>query len=434
VTDKEQMVTEPFTGTAHNPIHGIRPSRVPIQILEVELAPSGGGPASAHPPVETDRPVVARPTLALVRSGGRPLGLVHAEADDPAELVAAIAATARETLPSPATESRAGRAPSAEPPLISVVIATRERPEMLAKCLTAVRALDYPRYEVVVVDNAPVTEDTAVMVKTRFPEVRYVREPRKGLALAHNRALAETGGEIIAFTDDDVVVDRHWLTAVADGFGCADRVGCVTGLIVPAELETRAQAMLERHGGFAKGFQRRVLSLDEPGDDPLFPFAAGKFGSGANMAFDAALLKSLGGFDPATGAGTYARGGDDLLAFFRTITAGYRLVYEPGAVTWHHHRRTDDDLSGQIFGYGVGLGAFLTAAVVTEPRMLPRLIRRVPRGIAYALARAAAHRGDPAPDEEPWPRRLAFQEWFGLLNGPFRYARSRAQSKSMGGR
>lgn len=419
-------MTEPFTGTAHNPIHGIRPSRVPIQVLEIELAPPDGGPASARRPVESGGPVTARPTLALVRSGGRPLGLIHAEANDPAGLVATIEATARASLShgSPVEPSS-----PLERPLISVVIATRERPEMLEKCLTALRALDYPHYEVVVVDNAPVTEDTAIMVKSLFPDVRYVREHRKGLASAHNRALAETSGKIIAFTDDDVVVDRNWLTAIADGFASADRVGCVTGLIVPAELETRAQAMLERHGGFAKGFERRTLSLEEPGDDPLFPFAAGKFGSGANMAFDAALLKNLDGFDPAMGAGTHAKGGDDLLAFFRTITAGYRLVYEPGAITWHHHRRTDEDLSGQIFGYGVGFGAFLTAAVVTEPRMLPRLVRRVPRGIAYALARAAAHRGTPSPEEEPWPRRLAFLEWFGILNGPFRYARSRVRGR-----
>ncbi|GLW99712.1 glycosyltransferase [Microtetraspora sp. NBRC 16547] len=432
------MATEPLAATGRNPIHRIPPSRVPIQVLEIELFPSDGSRPSVRHPVATGRAVAAGPTLALVRARGRPLGLIQADARDPGELTALLTATAERLSDEGAGRAEADAALPIDPPLVSVVIATRERPGMLEKCLTAVRGLDYPRFEVIVVDNAPVTEDTAAMVTTRFPDVRYLREPRKGLARAHNRALPEARGEIIAFTDDDVVVDRHWLRAVAGGFAAAERVGCVTGLIVPAELATRAQAMLERHGGFAKGFERRVLSLEEPGDDPLFPFAAGTFGSGANMAFDAALLRRMGGFDPAMGAGTPARGGDDLLAFFRIITAGRRLVYEPRAITWHHHRRSEADLATQVFGYGVGLGAFLTAAVTAEPRMLPRLIRRVPQGVGHALRRAAAHRTPEADRDRrdtaaTWPWKLSLMEWYGMLNGPLSYARSRRTARRTGG-
>ena len=151
--------------------------------------------------------------------------------------------------------------------------------------------------------------------------VRYVREGRPGLARAHNAALPHVTGEVVAFTDDDVEVDPHWLRRLTDGF--ADpRVGCVTGMIFPAEVETPAQAWIEAHAGFGKGFERQVFDLDEHRpDDRLFPFTAGRLGSGANMAFRTSVLLDLGGFDETLGVGTPARGGDDLAAFYDVIRA-----------------------------------------------------------------------------------------------------------------
>jgi GT2 family glycosyltransferase len=275
---------------------------------------------------------------------------------------------------------------------------------------------------VIVVDNAPETDAAERLVRERFGHLAgYVTEPRRGLAAAHNRGLAVAGGEIIAFTDDDVIVDRDWLTAVAAGFAAGPDVGCVTGLIVPAELETAAQISLEAHGRFAKGFAQRRYSIREPGEDPLFPFTAGRFGSGANMAFSATMLRNLGGFDPATGVGTPARGGDDLLAFFRTIVTGNSLVYQPDAIIWHHHARTAEALERQAYGYGVGLGAFLVAALANDPHMLPAFLRRVPRGVIHAVVHIRS-RGEHTPG---WTRKLAWTQARGLLYGPIAYLRSR---------
>ena len=228
-------------------------------------------------------------------------------------------------------------------------------------------------------------------------------------------------GRIVAFTDDDVVVDQDWLTALTEGFTAAEDVACVTGLIVPAELETPAQVLLESRRAFAKGFTQRHYSIGEPGDDPLFPFTAGRFGSGANMSFSASMLRDLGGFDPATGVGSPARGGDDLLAFFRAIATGHVLVYQPGSVVWHHHSRTAEALERQSYGYGVGFGAYLAAALSHEPQMLPSLLRRTPRAIAYALAQTRAHH----PETPGWTRHLSTAQRRGLLYGPLAYARSR---------
>lgn len=419
------------------------PGLAPIHTLDLELA----APATVRPAGRetTDWSRVTGSLLALVRMHGAPLGFVQARVEDPADILATLTAAARRELaeqiarheledraPLPGAEPDGHRpvahcmrrrlAVLAAAPPISVIVATRERPAELARCLDSLTRMPYPNLEIIVVDNAPETPRAEQLVRDRYADsVTYVREPHKGLACAHNRGLREAGGRIIAFTDDDVIADREWPAALAEGFTARDDVGCVTGLIVPAELETPAQVMLEAEGGFTKTFEQRAHYLGRPDAGPLFPFTVGQLGSGANMAFDAALLRRLGGFDPATGTGSAARGGDDLLAFFRTITAERSVVYQPSAVIWHHHRRTMDALKTQAYGYGVGLGAYLTAAIAHQPRMLPRMIRSLPRGIKYEIEHSRPTLCDPGVR----PARLAAAQRVGLLYGPFAYAKAR---------
>jgi hypothetical protein len=149
-------------------------------------------------------------------------------------------------------------------------------------------------------------------------------------------------------------------------------------------------------------------------------------GSGANMAFDADLLARLHGFDPALGAGTLGRGGDDLLALFRAAAAGRLIVYQPDALVWHHHQRDPGALEAQALGYGIGLGAYLTSALVHEPRMLPQLLRLLPGGVRYALRNSSKDHDDP----EAWPRHLSALERRGLIRGPAAYAHSRWATRS----
>ncbi|WP_395361159.1 glycosyltransferase [Streptomyces sp. YH02] len=443
----------------------------PLPVVDIDLAEPGafrrpGGGARTGP---TGR------ALGLVRLHGRPLGMAEAYGGGPEELWRALAETARRDFPV-AEKGRAARPPGRRgrigAPAISVIVATRNRAGMLRDCLDSLLVLEYPRYEVIVVDNAPADTTTEELVRREYagrrdggPAVRYVREPVPGLARAHNRGLDVAGGAVTAFTDDDTLVDPRWLTALAAPFLADPRTGCVTGLIVPAELDTEAQVALERHGAFGKGYAPRTWSLRDPPADPLFPFTAGRFGSGANMAFRTELLRGLGGFDPATGTGTPARGGDDLLAFFRVLAHGRSLAYEPAAIVWHRHRRTPEALAAQAYGYGAGFGAFLAAALAHEPRMLPALLRRLAGGLRYMIARNRARAGpsadggsgadagpsadggpgadagsgaDGGPDADAGsgdagpsagarltPSALARLELRGLLYGPYGYLRSR---------
>ena len=318
----------------------------------------------------------------------------------------------------------AGRRMLAGEPRITVVIATRDRTDSLLRCLGSVSRLNYRAFDVVVVDSAPASDLTARTLAGRqeWPfGLRYLRAPRPGLALAHNEALCAVTGEIVAFTDDDVEVDIEWLSAYAEAF-TETGAACVTGLILPAELQTRAQLLVERSGGFARGFTRRTFTRDMPDPEPLFPFTAGRFGSGANMAFRTDWLLTHGGFDPATGAGTPAKGGDDLIAFLRTIVEGGTLVYEPAAVVRHWHRRDYQGMRRQAFGYGMGLGAYLTATVWRRPVLLAAMLRRAGPAAVHLLG---SHSEKNSGRGESFPRELVWRELAGVMAGPFGYARSR---------
>jgi len=200
--------------------------------------------------------------------------------------------------------------------LVSVVVCTRNRPESILVTLRSLLAMHYQPFEIVVVDNAPssdATKDAVLAAYVADPRVSYVREPRPGLSCARNRGLSEASADIVAFTDDDVTVDRWWLDGIVRGFRAAPDVTCVTGMVGTAQLENAAQ--LYFHLGSAWGTVResRIFDLVENRyDSPLYPFLPGLIGAGANFAVSRALMKEIGGFDEALGAGTPSGGGEDL--------------------------------------------------------------------------------------------------------------------------
>jgi glycosyltransferase involved in cell wall biosynthesis len=241
-------------------------------------------------------------------------------------------------------------------PPISVVICTREHPDQLLAQLKSLRKLAYPEWEVIVVDNAPVTDRTRFIVQEYFHGVRYIVEPRKGLDYARNTGWRNAKHTIVAYTDDDAYVDPYWLRAIGQAFK-DQRVNCVTGITFPMELETAAQEHFERYGGMQRGFTRRVY---KPGTwSPFYPLGSGRFGAGVNLALRKSALEGMGGFDDALDVGSLARGGGDLDIMARSIRDGGHLVYEPAAIVWHQHRKTMAQLRKQMFDYGWGFCAYV---------------------------------------------------------------------------
>ena len=309
-------------------------------------------------------------------------------------------------------------------PLVTVAVCTRERPDDLERCLQALVRLDYPHLDLLVIDNAPRADATEQVVR-RHPGVRYVREPRPGLDWARNRAILECRGEILAFTDDDVIVDAGWVAAIARVFSEAPEVTAVTGLVLPHELATEAQRLFEAYGGFGRGFVRRWYRAAAGRPIAREHGGTGKFGTGANMAYRRSAFDQMGGFDPALDVGTCTNGGGDLDMFFRVLKEGGTLVYEPSAIVRHRHRRDYAQLRTQIVNNGIGFYSFLVRianAYPDERRAIARLgtwwfrwwsMRRLARSLAR---------------KESIPRDLITGELFGSLRGLARYRRARQQA------
>ena len=160
-------------------------------------------------------------------------------------------------------------------PSLTIAICTKDRPENLARCLNSLLKLhkpaleDTPCFEILVVDNAPSDERTKELVASH-PGVRYVLEPLPGLNFARNRALKEATGELLAFLDDDVVVDRKWLDGLMEAWAENPDAAAFTGLVLPYELATVAQILFEQRGGFRRGFEKIRYGQTLPGN-PLHP-------------------------------------------------------------------------------------------------------------------------------------------------------------------
>src|SRR3989338_2161327 len=92
-----------------------------------------------------------------------------------------------------------------------------------------------------------------------------------------------------------------------------------------------------------------------------------KFGTGANMAFRRCLFNQIGYFDPALDVGTVTNGGGDLEMFFLVMKEGYTMVYGPGALVYHCHRRDYKQLKKQINGWGTGFCAYLMHSALAYP-------------------------------------------------------------------
>ena len=231
---------------------------------------------------------------------------------------------------------------------VSVVICTRDRPDELARCLASLPAQSRRADEVIVVDNAstgPETREVSVAAG-----VHYVREHRPGLDIARNTGLLAARSQIIAYTDDDTELHPRWLERLVAAFEDDEDVLAVTGLVLPAELDTEAQWIFEARWGFGRGFTRTDFGPDFYLAKRPYGCPAWEIGAGANMAFRRAVIEEVGLFDERLDVGAAGCSGDSEY-WYRILAAGRTCRYEPSAVVFHHHRSTMEGLAGQIFHY-----------------------------------------------------------------------------------
>jgi len=216
-----------------------------------------------------------------------------------------------------------------EAPRVSVVVCTYNGGRTLGQCLRSLQALDYPDYEVIVVDDG--SKDDTREILARFPDVRAIHQPNRGLSVARNVGLQAARGEVVAYTDSDCFADPDWLT-----------------LLVYQLQRTAAAAVggpnLTPPDGWAAacvasspGQPTHVLESDQVAEH--IP--------GCNMAFRREALVAINGFDPV-----YRKAGDDVDICWRLQHAGHWITFAPGAFVWHHRRQGPRAYLKQQAGYG----------------------------------------------------------------------------------
>lgn len=220
--------------------------------------------------------------------------------------------------------------------MISVVVATRNRRALLAQTLEALARQDWPRadYEIVVVDNNS-TDDTAALVRALsdragYPRLVLVHEATPGKTYAVNAGLSVARGDLLVFTDDDVVPEPQWLRALSGALG-ETGADFAVGRIGPLwEAPPPPWVGPALHG---------VLAIPDNGPERL-EIRAGLnehvMALAGNLAVQPRVFADIGPWRTDLGKEIGSlRSGEDHEFFLRMIRAGYRGVYEPAARVTH---------------------------------------------------------------------------------------------------
>jgi O-antigen biosynthesis protein len=217
-------------------------------------------------------------------------------------------------------------------PRVSVVICAYNAADTLEGCLASLEQLTYPDYEIVLVNDG--SRDRTSEIGHRCPRVRVIDIPNGGLSAARNVGLAAATGDIVAYTDADVSVDRDWLTFLVQPFLTSEVVASGGPNVVPPDDPPMAQSIARAPGG-----PTHVLLDDRTAEHV----------PGCNMAFRREALLAIGGFNPV-----YLRAGDDVDVCWRLQARGWKIGFAAAALVWHHHRSSVKAYWRQQVGYGEG--------------------------------------------------------------------------------
>lgn len=225
---------------------------------------------------------------------------------------------------------QAPRFPPQRQPKVSVVVATYNGARTLKSCLDSLTRLNYPDYEVIVVDDG--STDATREIAQRYEQFHYLRQDNHGLSVARNSGIAASRGEIIAFTDSDCRPDADWLNYLVADLLTYEFQGIGGHNFLPPDDSWVAAAVMASPGGPA-----HVMLTDR--DAEHVP--------GCNMAFFKWVLEDVGGFDAP-----FCKAGDDVDVCWRLLERGYRIGFSPAGFVWHYRRSTVAAYLRQQSGYG----------------------------------------------------------------------------------
>jgi glycosyltransferase involved in cell wall biosynthesis len=249
----------------------------------------------------------------------------------------------------------------------SVVICTRNRADKIGTAVKSVLQLDDPSFDVTVIDQSTTdaTEEVLRPLAADDTRLHYVHVDEAGLSRAYNNGVRRTSGDIIAFTDDDCVVDPDWLTHIRAAFAAEPDGDLLYGQVIPYGDDRMSVGLTPR------------LEIPEPQR-----LAKGEgfkvFGMGANFAARRRLFDAIGGFDEILGGGGPLRSAQDYDFAYRAYQGGRVILLRPEVTLRHDGRRELGDWPSLLLGYGVGDGAFYAKHVrCRDPFALWLLVRQL---------------------------------------------------------
>ena len=215
-------------------------------------------------------------------------------------------------------------------PKVSVIVCSYNGAKTLDRCLESLSEIDYPDYEIVLVDDG--SKDNTPEIAAKHPNIVYIRQDNKGLSVARNVGGYAAKGEILAYTDSDCMADPDWLYYLVHTLTSGDYAG-VGGPNISPPAEDWIQACVSA----APGGPSHVLLTD----------VVAEHIPGCNMAFHKWAFEKVGGFDPE-----YRKAGDDVDFCWRLQTEGQVIAFSPAAIVWHYRRFTLQAFRKQQEGYG----------------------------------------------------------------------------------
>jgi GT2 family glycosyltransferase len=314
---------------------------------------------------------------------------------------------------------------------VTAAVCTHARPAQLARALDSLLAQRPAAAEVLVVDNAPPDDSTRVLVRERFPCVRYLREPVQGLDFARNRALTGAAGDVVAFLDDDAEAAPGWLASLAAVFEADPAVAVCTGRVEALGRGTEGERIFEANGGFSRGRERIRLPVDagrplHGRPAPLIAWAV-SVGSGCSYAVRREAAQALGGFDEALDLGAALPGGGDHDLLWRALVAGHTVVYEPAALARHEHRAEADGAYAQVVGHQRALLAFLSKHLVHADGGARGPLAGY---LAWRLLKPGVRLARRAAGRDPLPAPVLARMWWNCWAGLAAYPRARRLARA----
>lgn len=300
-------------------------------------------------------------------------------------------------------------------PRLTVVLCTTGARESLADALARVRrslaaAGGADSWPVIVVHNA---REAAPELEAlcRTSKARYIHQPIQGLSVARNTGVLACDTEVIAFIDDDILVDESWAQAVMEGFSDL-AVKVVTGPVLPANPDDPAGKLWSAY--YRLPFDR-ATSFESHSDIPFFPLTVGFCGTGNNMAFRTSFLLTNGLFDAHFGLGSHLPGGEEIERFYAVVRDGGKIHFTPQARVEHGYVGGEHALRRKIRGYAAAQAGLLTKWFFGDPAMRGKILAFVWSRVTAVLRRGASD----APSGRVSPPRLPII--LGTISGPLRY-------------